>query len=76
MPVSEQDDAPMADGDIVILRDTSSGRFHRGTRMGTGIQTHEADNLDESGEHQIVEQLPPRRRQRTALQALLHRAGG
>lgn len=47
--------------DAVILRDKSSGRFHRAAQEGDGQQllTHEADNLDAAGEYEIVEQLPP-----------------
>lgn len=49
----------MSDGDIVILRDLSSGRFHRGTRVGARIQTFEECNLDQAGEREELEQLPP-----------------
>jgi len=43
----------------VILRDLSSGRFHRAADDGSGLLTHEADNLDEAGDYEILESLPP-----------------
>lgn len=49
----------MADGDIVILRDVSSGRFHRGTRFAGRIQTFEECNLDDAGDREELAQLPP-----------------
>ena len=46
--------------DAVILRDKSSGRFHRAAQDEAGqLLSHEADNLDESGEYEILDQLPP-----------------
>ena len=43
----------------VILRDLSSGRFHKGALDGESLLTHEADNLDQSGKYEIVDNLPP-----------------
>jgi hypothetical protein len=46
--------------DAVILRDKSSGRFHRAAQDDHGqLLSHEADNLDSSGAFEVVEQLPP-----------------
>ena len=46
--------------DAVILRDKSSGRFHRAAQDDSGqLLSHEADNLDQAGDYEIVEQLPP-----------------
>ena len=43
----------------VILRDLSSGKFHKGASDGSGLLTHEADNLDQAGAYEIVDNLPP-----------------
>lgn len=43
----------------VILRDVSSGRYHKGAQDGSGLLTHEADNLDSAGAYEIVDNLPP-----------------
>lgn len=43
----------------VILRDLSSGKFHRAADDGSGLLTHEADNLDQAGDFEILESLPP-----------------
>jgi hypothetical protein len=43
----------------VIWRDVSSGRYHLAARVGGKVYlTPEADNLDEAGEHEILEDLP------------------
>jgi hypothetical protein len=43
----------------VILRDKSSGRYHRGVVIGDSLATPEGCNLDQSGAKEVLEQLPP-----------------
>lgn len=43
----------------VILRDKSSGRFHKAAQDGDKLLTHEADNLDEAGDYELVDNIPP-----------------
>lgn len=42
----------------VYWRDLSSGMVHRAFRTGDNVATYEADNLDQAGEHEVLEALP------------------
>lgn len=42
----------------VFWRDLSSGRIHRATRIGDNVATLEADNLDDAGAHEVLDELP------------------
>ena len=44
------------DGEIVLTRDRSSGRIHKRVRLGDGLATFEADNLelDEAGLYDVL----------------------
>ena len=44
----------MADGDVILTRDKSSGRIHKRVVLGTELATLEADNLDQSGAFQVL----------------------
>ena len=44
----------MADGDVILTRDKSSGRIHKRVVLGTELATLEADNLDQSGAFSVI----------------------
>lgn len=46
----------MSDGEIVFTRDLSSGRVHKRVRLGAGLASLEADNLelDEAGAYEVL----------------------
>lgn len=50
----------MTEDRAVVLRDTSSGRLHRATQTAGGrLRTDEGCNIDQAGEHEILDILPP-----------------
>lgn len=44
----------MADGEIVLTRDKSSGHVHKRIRLGDGLATLEGDNLDDAGQYEVL----------------------
>ena len=44
----------MSDGEIILTRDLSSGRVHKRVVVGDRLATLEGDNLDQSGEYEII----------------------
>jgi hypothetical protein len=44
----------MADGDVILTRDESSGRVHKRTVLGARLATLEECNLDQSGAYAIL----------------------
>ena len=44
----------MSDGDVILTRDASSGRIHKRVRLGAMFATLEGDNLDQSGDFEII----------------------
>jgi hypothetical protein len=44
----------MSDGDVILTRDKSTGRVHKRTVVGRGLQTFEGDNLDQAGAYTIL----------------------
>lgn len=44
----------VADGDVVITQDRSSGVVHKRVRVGNHLASLEADNLDAAGEYLIL----------------------
>jgi hypothetical protein len=44
--------------DTVYVRDLSSGRLHKGARIGTTVATPEGCNLDDAGETEESAEMP------------------
>ena len=44
----------MADGDVILTRDKSSGKIHKRVVVGSELATLEADNLDQSGAFSVI----------------------
>lgn len=47
----------MADGEVILTRDVSSGTVHKRVTLGDGLATLEGDNLDDAGEYEVIEAL-------------------
>jgi hypothetical protein len=48
----------MTEVEALVIRDLSSGRYHRAFREGDNLATFEGDNLDQAGEYEIVPEVP------------------
>jgi hypothetical protein len=49
----------VAEVDAVVIRDVSSGRYHRAARIGTSLASPEGCNRDQAGAYEVLEELPP-----------------
>lgn len=44
--------------EVIVIRDESSGRYHRAFRIGDLLATPEACNRDDAGAYEIVPEVP------------------
>lgn len=44
--------------ELVVIRDVSSGRYHRAARIGDSLATPEACNRDQAGAYEVLVDVP------------------